>query len=87
MPAPPKAYRRAARILAASALVLWLGCVGLFLQYAATRPRRPQPDEGRIYSINNHGAIAYLNQSENMWLCVLAVAAFTVFVVAVVIDR
>lgn len=84
---PRQRIKGIVRILGVSALGLWLACVGLFLHYAATRPRSPRPDEGRVYSINNHGVYAYLNQSENMWLWLLAATAVGMFIVAALIDR
>ena len=33
------------------------GHIPLFMQYAGATPRRPQPETGRIYQINNHGTI------------------------------
>jgi len=73
--------------MGAVAVAIWFGYIALFLRYAATRPRSPQPVTGRIYSINNHGTIAYLNQSENMWLWLSSVSAAGIFITAVVIDR
>lgn len=78
---------RLARILGAFALALWLGFIALFLQYAGTRPRSPQPETGRIYSINNHGTIAYLNQSEDLQLWLTSGSAVAIFIVAVALDR
>jgi hypothetical protein len=73
--------------MATSAMLIWFGSVALFMQYAATRPRNPEPTNGRIYSINNHGAIAYLNASENLRLWLLPGLALTLFFAALAIDR
>ncbi|GEM_PF-2915797 len=32
--------------------------------YYRDLPRTPQPQAGRIYSLNNHGTVLYLNQHE-----------------------
>jgi hypothetical protein len=51
-----------------AAFAVWLGYFGLSFQYAGTRPRTPDPATGRIYSINEHGAIAYLARKEELIL-------------------
>jgi hypothetical protein len=73
--------------MGASGLVIWFGFIALFLEYAATRPRSPQPEIGRIYPINNHGTVAYLNQSENLWLWFTAGSAAAIFTAAIALDR
>ena len=79
--------RRIARGLAAVSVAVWFGYIGLFLQYAGTRPRCADPKSGRIYSINNHGTVAYLNRSENLWLDGLFGAAIALFGIAFALDR
>jgi hypothetical protein len=54
-----------------SAFAIWFGYIGLFMEYARTRPRNPQPENGRTYSINNHGTVAYLNRSESVRLWII----------------
>ena len=66
---------------------VWLVYIGLFLEYVGTRPRCPDPSTGRIHSINNHGTVAYLNHSENLWLYALSGGAVTMFGVAFALDR
>jgi hypothetical protein len=73
--------------LAAVSVAVWFVYIGLFLKYAGTRPRCPDPSTGRIYSINNHGAIAYLNLSENLWLYGLSGMAIALFGIAFALDR
>ena len=87
MAKPLSSRKRLARIVAAAGLVIWIGYVGLFLHYAATRSRSPQPEMGRTYSINNHGTAVYLNQSENLWLWVTSGSAVAVFFAAIALDR
>jgi hypothetical protein len=87
MAKPRSPRKRLAAIMAASALAVWFGHIALFLQYAGTRPRSRQPETGRIYSINNHGTIAYLNQSENLWLWLTDVSAVAMFGIAIVVHR
>jgi hypothetical protein len=79
--------KRLARIMAASAVAIWFGYIGLFQRYSATRPRSAQPEVGRIYSINNHGTIAYLDKSENLWLWVTSASAVAIFIAAIALDR
>jgi hypothetical protein len=87
MAKPLSPRKRVARIMAASAVAIWFGYLGLFLQYAGTRPRSPQPKTGRIYSINNHGTIAWLNQSENLRLWLTSGSAVAIFITAMALDR
>jgi hypothetical protein len=63
-----RAPSRLVRILQFASLAVWFGSLGLFLQYSVTRPRCPDPAIGRVYSINNHGRIAYLARSERLLL-------------------
>jgi hypothetical protein len=79
--------QRFARGLAALSVAVWLVYIGLFFQFARTRPRTPDASTGRIYSINNHGKVAYLNRSENLWLYALSGAAITMFGIAFALDR
>ena len=81
---PPQ---RIARGLATVSVAVWLVYIGLFLEYVGTRPRCPDPSTGRIHSINNHGTVAYLNHSENLWLYALSGGAVTMFGVAFALDR
>lgn len=48
-----------------SLLILWMG---LDTYYAHTRSKVPDPDSGRIYQINAHGAIAFLTRGEDLLL-------------------
>ena len=69
------------------AFALWLGYIFLFIQYAATRPDYPQPENGRIYKINNHGSVAYLNRSENLWLWFTSGSAVTIILVVAALEQ
>jgi hypothetical protein len=42
----------------------------LWYQYAYTRPRSPQPLQGRVYGLNTHGVVVYLTKGEqyNLYL-------------------
>jgi hypothetical protein len=63
----------------ATALVVWLAFVGLLLWYSATRPRAPEPDQGRVYPINNLATYSYVTGKEFANLFVLGVGAFVTF--------
>jgi hypothetical protein len=45
-----------------------LGSVLLVNYYAETRPRMLEPSAGRTISLNNHGAIVFLDRSEDALL-------------------
>jgi hypothetical protein len=36
--------------------------------YADTRPKKPQPEVGRVYAINTHGSVVYLTLAEQIKL-------------------
>jgi len=44
---------------------LELGYAYMAYDFANTRPHLPDPQNGRIYRFNNHGAIGYLTEGEN----------------------
>lgn len=69
-----------------TALIVWLSFIYLFLQYDATRPTVPQPAQGRVYSSNNHGHVVYLNTREEDSLHSLQIGAFSLFVIAALMD-
>jgi hypothetical protein len=82
-----RASSRLVRALQFASLAVWLGCCGLFLQYAETRPRCPDPATGRIYSINNHGTIAYLTRTEDLTLYGVGALAVLLMGLAFVVYR
>jgi hypothetical protein len=49
-------------ILGSIAFAIWIFHFCLRYQYAATRPGRPVPSSGRLYALNTHGTIAYINK-------------------------
>jgi hypothetical protein len=51
-----------------------------------TRPHKIDVAVGRIYSLNNHGSIAYLTRSEHTLLYAFAYVAGAFFVVAAVLH-
>jgi hypothetical protein len=42
---------------------------------------------GRIYSLNNHGAVVYLTSSENAILITALIVGFSLFILAIIVDR
>jgi len=40
--------------------------VGFSMYYWPGMPTSPQPAEGRIYALNNHGHYTYMNESEHL---------------------
>jgi hypothetical protein len=76
-------YRRPAqivsRVLAVSALVVWIFHILLSLQYNATRPQSPDAESGRVIVQNQHGHYVYLTPAEQKRLTgtdILAVGLF-----------
>ncbi len=72
-------------------VMAWVGFIGLSVHYNYTRPTSPQPSQERIYSLNEHGHIAYLTHSEQQnlnllfWSAVVLIAA--AFVVGTIAKR
>lgn len=73
-------YRKPAKIIggifAFSAVAVWIFHFWVFFNYDDTRPRRPDPSEGRIYAQNNHGHIVYLTKAEASNITDLRITSF-----------
>ena len=54
--------------------------------YYRDLPRTPQPEVGRIYPLNNHGTILYLNEHEKREQEASFAICLVMFFVLVVID-
>jgi hypothetical protein len=71
-------YRKLGRLLTgivgSVALAVWLFHFCLWYQYAATRPVRLDASSGRVYPLNTHGSVAYLNKSEDARLTALTLS-------------
>ena len=52
-------------ILVVAGIGSGLGSVWLVDHYAHTRPRMPEPNEGRTISLNSHGTVVFLDRSED----------------------
>jgi hypothetical protein len=65
---------------------LGLSSAELWMHYAYTRPTMPNAAIGRVYSLNTHGSIVYLNVHEQLLLNSLMILGGVLFVGAVVID-
>ena len=69
--------------------VVGLSHVYLWLQYAHTRPKFAQPDQGRVYALNTHGLIVYLTKDEQFRLDLLqwTAIAFLLCFFAIIVFR
>ena len=74
-----------AGMLSAIGLVLGLASWGLWTHYAYTKPQSPDVSTDRIYSLNTHGSIVYLNTYERSSLYGLQVLAGLFFGSAIII--
>ncbi len=74
-----------AKVLGLLSLMTWMSFMYLTLQYDATRPTVRQPNEGRVYDLNNHGHVVYLNAEEQDNLHYLAGGALGFFVMSALI--
>lgn len=63
-------------------LVWWGFSAVLWSQYASTRPSHKSVEDGRIYPLNTHGSIVYLNSGEAFWLYFLMALGVLCFLVA-----
>ena len=58
----------------------------LDLYYCFSRPTSAQPDTGRVYALENHGHVGYLNRREMNYVHLLRNTSGGLFIVAVVIG-
>ena len=68
-------WKRLGSIVGIAMVILACTLYSLWYHYAYTRPRVPQPDQGRIYALNTHGLTVYLTQEEEFRLSLLQGAA------------
>jgi len=59
-------------VVGALSAVSWLG---LFFYYSETRPHHPEPENGRVIALNNHGQLSYLTGEEDRWMTLLSFGA------------
>jgi hypothetical protein len=64
-------WKRLGSIAAVAMIVLVCALSYLWYDYAYTRPRVSQPDQGRVYALNTHGLIVYLTKEEQFRLSLL----------------
>lgn len=57
-------WRTVSVILFASCFVF--GMVGVSMYWWPNIPSTPEPSEGRVYPLNNHGHYTYMNRSEHL---------------------
>jgi len=74
-------YSRAAAGRSDAALAIFAICLvsfvthlWLFYSYFGSRPRRPEPELGFLYKLNNHGSIVYVSKTETTGLALLMIA-------------
>jgi hypothetical protein len=82
-----KAKTNVARCAGALGLISWICFIELYIYLNYTRPHNIDVAAGRIYSLNNHGSIAYLTRSEHIFLYTFACVAAALFVVAAVFHN
>jgi len=73
-------------VLGGIAIIVFLGSLLLLNQYAYTRPELPDAAVGRIYPLNTHGSIVYLNSQERLLAFGLMGLAGLFFSSAVILD-
>ncbi len=56
------------------------------MHYAYTRPQSPDVTVGRMYPLNTHGSIVYLNSQERSSLYGLQLLAGLLFCTGVIVD-
>jgi hypothetical protein len=62
----------------------WFFFIELFIYLAYTRPHKIDVAAGRVYSINNHGSIAYLTRAEHVFLYAFAFVAGALVIIAAI---
>ena len=87
MPAPAaldpaaRGWRLAEYVTTFGAGVSFIAGICLWFHFDNTRPHSPDSVQGRVYSLNTHGSVVYLNGREH-WLLI---ALFGTFVALAVI--
>jgi hypothetical protein len=76
-----------ARCAGALALISWICFIELYIYLDHTRPHKIDVAVGRIFSLNNHGSIAYLTRSEHTFLYAFAYVAGVFLVAAAVFHN
>lgn len=79
-------WKRTATVVVFAMLIVALSHLYLWYQYAHTRPKLAQPDQGRVYALNTHGLIVYLTKEEQFRLDLLMWTAITLGVCFVSIN-
>jgi len=73
------------KIAVISLAVIFFVCLGLITylnyHYMDTRPDRPQPEINRIYPLNVHGSVVYLNKQEHYIIKILSWSMGALFIV------
>lgn len=82
--------RRAWKVLEVAASAVGVGMFlarsVLWTYYSYTRPTSPDRAIGRVYVLNTHGWVVYLNGHEHFLLIFLVNAGWLLFAGAVVVD-
>jgi hypothetical protein len=83
-------YRQRGRLLAgllgALALAISFFYFDIWYRYDGTRPLRPDASSGRVYALNTHGRVVFLNKEEDAGLTSLTILTFGLFGTGVLID-
>ena len=93
MPAPaaldPEArgWRIAAYVAGFGALGSFFAGIYLWFHFDGTRPHAADPTAGRVYPLNTHGSVVYLDAREHWLLTSLLAAVFVLGVIGFLIDR
>jgi hypothetical protein len=70
-------------ISTAVGLCFWLSSCALSYHFAYTRPAVQQPKLGRIYPLNTHGDVVYLNSYEHFLLYALMAVGFVLIITTI----
>ena len=73
-------------MLGLSIILFWLWFLILHGEYTLNRPTEPVPEEGRIYSLNNHGSVTYLTYAEDVLRKTALWGATIWFLIVALID-
>jgi len=65
----------------------FIAWICLWFHYDGTRPHAADPTAGRVYQLNTHGSIVYLNAQEHWLMISLFPACVLFFAIGHLIDR
>lgn len=78
---------RAGKIMMGVGIISFMAHALLSEYLSAILPKVPDPTIGRIYALNNHGRVSYMNSVEEFWLQFLIYGFYIGFIRMIILIR